>query len=198
MHALDGNNQNGEDSDLDYEQYFVESVENNTTHEQDSKIVVEISGKRLKIKLDTGAQVNVLPVKVHSRPSNSPLTKSRVKLVSYSGHKLDTIAKATLLVGAKEKFFPVEFQVADHKAEPVLGLQTCLDLQLIKRIYTANTEDPNQLLNEYSDVFEGLGCFPGDYNIQLKDIAKPVIHHSRKIPFAQKSRKSLREWYGIE
>ena len=198
MHALDGNNQNGEDSDSDYEQYFVESVENNSTHEEDWKIVVEICGKRLKIKLDTGAQVNVLPVKVHTRPSNSPWTKSRVKLLPYSGHKVNTITKATLLVGAKEKFFPVEFQMADHKAEPVLGLQTCLDLQLIKMMHTANTEDPNQLLNEYSDVFEGLGCLPGDYNIQLKDIVKPVIHHSRKIPFAQKSRMSLRELYGIE
>ena len=27
-----------------------------------------------------------------------------------------------------------------------------------------NTEDPNQLLNEYKDVFEGLGCLPEDYN----------------------------------
>ena len=51
-----------------------------------------------------------------------------------------------------------------------------------------NTEGPNQLLNEYKDVFEGLRCLPGDYNIQLQDNAKPVIHPPKKIPFAQRSK----------
>ena len=186
VHALDGNNQN--DSDSEYEQYFVESLENSSSHEKDWKIVVDINGKKLEMKLDTGSQVNVLPIKIYNRLSNSTLQKSRCKLISYSGHKLNTIGKATLLVGTKEKFSPVEFQVVDHQAQPVLGLQTCLELQLIKRMYTVNSDDPNQLLNEYRDVFEGLGCLPGDYNIQLQDNAKPVIHPPRKIPFAQRSK----------
>ena len=51
-----------------------------------------------------------------------------------------------------------------------------------------NTEDPNQLLNEYKDVFKGLG----DYNIQLQDDAKPVIHPPRKYHLlkGQRSKKS--------
>ena len=145
-HALDGTNQN-DDSDWEYEQYFVESIENDLTQVKDWKIVVEISGKKLEMKLNTGSQVNVLPVKVYNRLNSSPLRKSRCRLTSYSGHLLNTIGKATLLVGTREKFTPVEFQVVDHKSQPVLGLQTCLDLQLIERMYTVNTEDPNQLLN---------------------------------------------------
>ena len=94
--------------------------------------MVEINGKKLEMKLDTGAQVNVLPLKVYTRLSRSPLIRSRDKLISYSGHKLNTTGKATLLVGIKDKFSPVEFQVVDHKAQPVLGLQSCLELQLIK------------------------------------------------------------------
>ena len=43
VHALDGTNQN-DDSDWEYEQYFVESIENDLTQEKDWKIVVEISG----------------------------------------------------------------------------------------------------------------------------------------------------------
>ena len=106
VHALDGNNQN-DDSGWEYEQYFVESIENDLTQEKDWKIVVEISGKKLEMKLDTGSQVNVLPIKVYNRLSSSPLRKSRCKLISYSGHKLNTIGKATLLVGSREKFTPV-------------------------------------------------------------------------------------------
>lgn len=185
VHSVDDNNQES-DTDSDCDQYFVQTVESNSSHEKDWKIVVEISGKKLEMKLDTGAQVNVLPLGVYKRLSSSQLKKSRVKLISYSGHKLNSMGKAILLVGTKNKFSPVEFQVVDHKAQPVLGLQTCLDLQLIKRMYTVNTEDPKQLLAEYSDVFEGLGCLPGEYNIQLKENAKPVIHPPRKIPFAQR------------
>ena len=47
VHALDRSNQN-DDSDWEYEQYFVESIENDLTQEKDWKIVVEISGKNLK------------------------------------------------------------------------------------------------------------------------------------------------------
>ena len=99
----------------------METVENNSSNEKDWKRIVEISGKKLEMKLDTGSQVNVLPIKVYNKLSSSPLRKSRCRLISHSGHKLNTIGKATLLVGTKEKFSPVEFQVVDHKSQPVLG-----------------------------------------------------------------------------
>ena len=51
-----------------------------------------------------------------------------------------------------------------------------------------NTEDLNQSLHEYSDVFQGLGCLAGEYNIQLQDDSKPVIQPPRKIPFAQRNK----------
>ena len=49
VHALYGTNQN-DDSDWEYEQYFVELIENELTQEKDWKIVVEISGKKLEMK----------------------------------------------------------------------------------------------------------------------------------------------------
>ena len=187
-----GENYESSDTDTEYDQYFVQSVECTSDKEKDWKIVVEICGKKLEMKLDTGAQVNVLPYKIYNRLSRNILKKSRVKLVSYSGHKLNTLGKATLLVGTKDAFSPVEFQIVDHKVQPVLGLQTCLDLKLIKRMYTVNsdidTDDPNKLLKDYKDVFEGLGCLPGEYNIQLNVDAKPVVHPPRKIPFAQRKK----------
>ena len=67
--------------------------------------------------------MNVLPIKGYNRLSSSPLRKSRCRLVSYSGYKLNTIGKATLLVGTREKFTLVELQVVDHKSQPVFGLR---------------------------------------------------------------------------
>ena len=118
------------------------------------------------------------------------------QFISNIPRKLNTLGKATLLVGTKDAFSPVEFQIVDHKVhvQLVLGLQTCLDLKLIKRMYryTVNSDidndDPNKLPKDYRDVFIGLGCLPGNYNIQLNADAKPVVHPPRKIPFAQRKK----------
>ena len=42
----------------------------------------------------------------------------------------------------------------------------------------------SNVLSEYSDMFEGLGTFPGTHKIQLKPDAVPVIHPRRRIPVA--------------
>ena len=44
------------------------------------------------------------------------------------------------------------------------------------------------MLKDYKDIFEGLGCLPGENNIQLNVDAKPVVHPPRKIPFAQRKK----------
>ena len=48
----------------EYDQYFVQSVECIFDKGKYWKIVVEFCGKKLEMKLDTRAQVNVLPYKV--------------------------------------------------------------------------------------------------------------------------------------
>ena len=53
-----------------------------------------------------------------------------------------TSRKITLLVEYKDKFYPAEFQVtAQEEVMPVLGLPTCLDMALVKRIYAVNSSD---------------------------------------------------------
>ena len=46
-----------------------------------------------------------------------------------------------------------------------------------------STED---LIKEFPDRFEGIGRFPGEYKIHLRDDAEPVIHAPRKCPIAMK------------
>ncbi|EDO31752.1 predicted protein [Nematostella vectensis] len=40
----------------------------------------------------------------------------------------------------------------------------------------------DEIMNEFADVFEGIGCLPVTYKIKLKDDANPVIHPARKVP----------------
>ena len=75
---------------------------------------------------------------------------------------------------------------------PILGLKSCLDLNLISRLYSLNlnskTATSEEILDSYSDVFEGLGCIPTEYKIRLDKNAKPVVNPPRKIPYALKNK----------
>ena len=41
-----------------------------------------------------------------------------------------------------------------------------------------------RILEDYSDVFEGLGCMDGLYHMELDKTVKPVVHVPRKVPVA--------------
>ncbi|XP_030848894.1 uncharacterized protein K02A2.6-like [Strongylocentrotus purpuratus] len=67
--------------------------------------------------------------------------------------------------------------------QPLLGLQACEELKLVKRVLNVKTESKYAIVDDYEDVFEGLGCVPGKHHITLKEHAQPVQHACRKIPF---------------
>ena len=49
-------------------------------------------------------------------------------------------------------------------------------------------EASNNLLVEYKDVFEGLGCLQGDHHIDIDQSIPPVQHASHRTPVALKKK----------
>ena len=39
-----------------------------------------------------------------------------------------------------------------------------------------------EILKEYEDVFDGIGCLEGTYQIKIDHSVTPVVHPPRKIP----------------
>lgn len=181
MHEL---HENDSDSDI-----FLNSVETDQ-HVNDWKVNVKICDKTVNMKLDTGAQCNVLPLHIYNQISGKPLKESKSRLVSYSGHRLNTVGKVTLLVSTKDKYVPLEFEIVKDKSTPIFGLKACLELNLISRLYSINckTATGEEILENYSDVFEGLGCLPTEYKIRIDNDAKPVVNPPRKIPYALRNK----------
>ena len=181
MHELQEN-----DSDTDI---FLDSVETDQ-NAGDWKVNVKICKKTVSMKLDTGAQCNVLPLHIYNQISDRPLKPSKSRLVSYSGHRLNTVGKVTLLVSTKNKYVPIEFEIVKDKSTPLFGLKACLELNLISRLFSLNCENTSseEILENYRDVFEGLGCLPTEYRIRLEKDAKPVINPPRKIPYALRNK----------
>ena len=181
--------QDQHDSDSSSDNFFIGTVETNKPPNEWLE-TVEINTHKIKCKIDTGAQCNVFPLSTYQKliGKNGALSKSKVKLVSFSGHRTTPVGKITTLIQHKNRYYPVEFQVVDlQNTAPILGVLTSQELGLVKRMHTVKTEQQD-ILNNYPDLFEGLGCLPVEHHIELNETIEPVIHPPRRVPEAIRSR----------
>ena len=96
-------------------------------------VTVEVHSKPLKLKVDTGAKCNVLPKHIiDSLNISSKIDcNNQVKLVSYSGNTIDTIGQIYLHCKYNDEIHELLFQVIDQSFEPLIGLQSSLDLNVV-------------------------------------------------------------------
>jgi len=149
----------------------------------------------IKAQLDTGAKCNVMPLSVYrSLNVNVPILKKPTKLTSYTGHNIPLEGIVTLQCELNNNIYPLDFYITNIKASTILGAKACKQLHLLQRINnitndqpTTTTELPN-ILDEYPDVFKGLGCLPGKHTIKIDPSVTPVVHPPRKVPIALKEK----------
>ena len=127
---------------------------------QDNELFVEttINSLKVRLKVDAGEQANILPLyllKELNKKATIKMMKTKQKLTSYSGDKIEVVGKCTLNVMDTA----LEFYVTDIKEDPILGLKASQQLQLIK-VMTINKEKAEkksiEIFNEYPDVFKGI------------------------------------------
>ncbi|XP_022805060.1 uncharacterized protein K02A2.6-like [Stylophora pistillata] len=113
----------------------------------------------------------------------------KAKLKVHDGRRITPCGKVSLTCEYKGEVTAIDFILVEQDLPSILGLRSCLDLGLIKRIYRIEEEN---LESEYADVFEGLGEVKGvQYKIQIDPNATPVVHPPRRVPVAL--REPLRE-----
>jgi len=85
------------------------------------------------------------------------------------------------------------FHVVDGSAKPLLSADTCELFGLLTG-HVQQAEFCNTL-DRFAHVFQGLGCLPGDYHIEVDPDARPVQHMPRNVPVAvqQELRQRLQE-----
>ena len=54
---------------------------------------------------------------------------------------------------------------------------------LIQRI---NAIESVSILDEFSEVFQGLGCLLGKYHISVDPAVRPVVHPPRRVPHSKR------------
>ncbi|GFR85648.1 Gag polyprotein [Elysia marginata] len=130
---------NDDDSDSNSEEdqhYFLAAIDVDKnmkkTIVQDNELFVEttINSLKVRLKVDTGAQANILPLKLFkelNKKATIKMMKTKQKPTSYSGDKIQVVGKCTLNVMETA----LQFYVTDTGEDPILGLKASQELQLI-------------------------------------------------------------------
>ncbi|UYV63325.1 K02A2.6-like, partial [Cordylochernes scorpioides] len=173
------------------QEFVIQSVEN-TNLTEDWYEEVKIKGKKVNMKLDTGAQCNVLPLSLAGR-LNLEIQRSPVKsLISFSGHRIPVEGQSLAMCMVKNMTAYIRFIISRDNTCPILGRQTCSNLGLVKRVNTRQA-----ITQEYQVLFEGIGCLKGyeyEAKFQTSDMNMQV-RPPRPIPLSIKERvnKELEE-----
>ncbi|GBM78829.1 Retrovirus-related Pol polyprotein from transposon 17.6 [Araneus ventricosus] len=144
---------------------------------------IDVENNMIEFKLDTGAEINVLPLSVYKSmclPLKCALSKTNITLISYGNFKLNPEGELILNCSVNQYHkVPLKFVVVNVSSRPILGLSACQKLNLIKKIEQVETIGKDSIMDQYSEVFKGLGEFPGKpYHIEIKS----EINAPRRVP----------------
>lgn len=108
----------------------VMNVKNNEINNYKSWIgEISINGMETKIKLDTGAELNVIPMEMIKKIKGIKLSDSNVTIKSFGGFITKSKGRVTLeLENNKIKLYRV-FEVVGYEGLPLLSYEACVSLQ---------------------------------------------------------------------
>lgn len=161
----------------DSDEYVIGSISLgvNTLKEDEWVAKLKVKGKFIRVKLDTGAQCNVLPLKEVKRMNVEIKRSATRRLIAYDKGKVDVIGEIVVDCKNKEHTEGVTFKVVGDQYEAILGKIMCEKLGFVKRINEMNiqTERP------------GIGCYRDyEYDIDFIDNPSFKIIPPRRIPYA--------------
>lgn len=150
---------------------------------------LEVNNMKISFKLDSGAEVNVLPIDLIKKMENVDIVPTDRKLSSYSGHEVKIKGICMLNCKVRNIKKKLEFFVAERSVQPVLGINALEKLSLVSRICSSIRSLPiknaaEDIIQNYEDVFKGTGKLKTVHKIVLKEDSNPRVFSSRKIPLS--------------
>ena len=108
-----------------------------------------------------------------------------MKLTAYNGTNIPVVGKCIVRVAHKKnRDVPVLFIVAETTSPPILGLSTCENLNLVKRVMVVKPKEEQlpSFISEFECCFGELGTLPKVHKIVIHPSIPPVIHPPRRVP----------------
>ena len=150
-------------------------------------VKIEVEGKPVQFKIDTGADVTVIPSKfiegprVLQNPNRVLYGPGQYSLPVKGKFK----AKLRAYVNGQEKLSQEEIYVVQGLIQALLGRQAVENLNLVTRSSVDEIkENPaREIQAKYPKLFSGLGKLQSNYTIQMKENATPFsLTTPRRVP----------------
>lgn len=157
-----------------------------TSREANAKFVwVHVNGVPLKFKVDSGAEVTVVPSTFPGVPSQ--LEKPEGRLTGPGNYPLNVSGQFRATLEWKSRTCVQPVYVMPSQSTPLLGYPAILALGVVKFVDAAQRpEKPASSSSDATlsqDIFDGLGTVGEEYTIRLKPNAKPfALSVPRRIP----------------
>ncbi|UYV65287.1 K02A2.6-like [Cordylochernes scorpioides] len=150
--------------------------------ESSKKWVVPIK-VQINFKIDTGADVNVLPFQQYCQSfQRIKLEKSDRILQGPNGIPLKTVGMIHVILQNKGQHLNSKICIVDKLKQPLLSRETIEKLNIVRMIQQLSS-NPFNPKREFPKLFSGLGHAKINYKISLQPDAKPyVLCTPRRVP----------------
>ena len=134
----------------------------------------------------------MLSVSDYETLGSPTMMPSSTTLTMYDGSKVQSKGRCHLNLRESGQAQTFMFEVVETKNDTLLSLDTCLQLQFIavtEEVHLVDEQAEKKveaLIKEYEDVFNGMGCLPGVYDIVIDKDMPPVQNRPRKVAYALK------------
>ena len=106
---------------------------------------------------------------------------------------MEVKGKCTLSAERREITMRATFYIVPGSRCSLWGQKIIQDLNLVQLVEEitcqsqSGAEEDAEIQKEYSDIFSRVGCIAGEHIIIIDPSIRPVVHKSRKVPFALRS-----------
>ena len=133
-----------EESETDYD-FFIDAVHSDSNKNQAFVDIKLGNNDTVKVKIDTGAQVNTLTKScLNQLNTKFTINGTDLTLQGYGGTTLKTVGKCSTPCTYKDTKQNLSIYIVDECAYPVTGLQSSIDLNLIKLILSVESPTVDQ------------------------------------------------------
>ncbi|XP_008189195.1 uncharacterized protein K02A2.6-like, partial [Acyrthosiphon pisum] len=166
------------------EALFLGSINVDSIVERGWFINCMIENQEIHFKIDSGAQVNVLPNHVYMKCDNRQMIeKIKINLSNYNGSYIKVLGKCKLKCHFENGMVEyIDFIVVDEQSQPIIGFETMIKLNLVKKLYKVNAnimDDP-----KYKSISEGIGLMKvEEYDFKIQPGAVGNITYTSRVPF---------------
>jgi hypothetical protein len=182
--------------DTDETVKYVWCNETNNQTKENWSVQLLTPGGNVKFKIDTAAEVNVMSRSCYEGLKVKPhMQKTQCKVFGLGKQRLTPVGVVDLSCTHKGKSYTIACEIIDGHVPNLLSLHDSVKMGLVKRVLGVDAKSEKsvsscqyksviEIIDEFADVFEGIGKVPGEVSLKVDPTVTPVAHPPRPVPVA--------------